>query len=104
MLTNKRMLLQDSCGSLLNSELMCATMSADCKSWSNGSEPESSNKEEEYSNDCVVRSLGSTGRVFIGLPYRQLISLKKLVVFPHSFYKTRNMVKRDGCVFGRRDG
>ena len=54
MLTNKGVLLEDSCGSLFYSELVFTTMSPDRESWSNGCEPESSNKEEEHSNDCVI--------------------------------------------------
>lgn len=54
MLTDKRVFLQDPCGPLFDSELVLAAKSPDREGWSNGSEHESSNEEEEHGNDCVI--------------------------------------------------
>lgn len=56
MLTNERVVFQDHCGSLFESKLVFAAMSPICegRSGSDGSEPGCSQKEEKYSNDCVI--------------------------------------------------
>lgn len=55
-LTNERMLLQDLSRSLLDAELVLATMlPSNCKGRSDGGDPECSREEEQYSDNRVIR-------------------------------------------------
>lgn len=90
LLTNERVLFENSCGSLLDCELACTSTVPYRKGWANGRVPEGSNEEEEHSTDDVIRPFRTSLMAIITPAHRQF-GLKELVVFLHSTSKVPKM-------------
>lgn len=76
---------------MLDRELVFTVTVPYCKGWTDGSVPEGSNEEEEYSSDRVVRPFRTAMMAFITLAYRQF-GLEKLIVFLHDYQQVNEML------------